>query len=158
MKYLPIRYPRIQKRRLSLITLGALIGTSMLLGGCIDDQKSDVAADLTLEILDISFEEKDGRMVFNHTRKFTESAGVDLTITRGKICVESRQTCVDAYVSYEVEAAGTLVQKNHHVATRLGNDAITFEYWAKDENGFEHKLIQTMLVDGQTATIKKQQP
>ncbi|MTI11329.1 hypothetical protein [Curvivirga aplysinae] len=127
----------------------------LTLSACNDTESKDSPkANLLLDILDISFSVKDGRQVFSHTRVFRETNGVDLVITRGKICVESKKTCVDAFLEYEVEAYGKLIQNNHHVATRQGEDEITFEYWAKDENGHEHKISKTLIVDGEKAAVK----
>lgn len=132
----------------------SLITALFMLSACNEDGKpSGPKAELSLEISDISFDVKDGRQVFNHTRTFIEKNGVDLKITRGKICVESKATCVDAFLEYEVEGNGKLVQSNHHVATRQGQDSITFEYWATDENGYKHQINQTMKVDEQSATV-----
>lgn len=134
----------------------SLLLALLMLNACDEDGvPSGPKANLTLEISNISFDVKDGRQVFNHTRTFIEKNGVDLKITRGKICVESKNTCVDAFLEYEVDGDGKLVQPNHHVATRQGQDIITFEYWATDENGYEHQISQTMEVNEQTATVLK---
>ncbi len=125
----------------------------IMLVGC--DEDSSKKANLTLEISDITIGTKEGRLVVNHTRSFQETNGIDVTITRGKICVESKGTCVDAFVTYEVEGNGTLVQPNHHVATRQEADLIQFEYWAKDDHGFEHKLTKSMKIENGTATVIK---
>lgn len=118
------------------------------------EDKQSLKANLLLDILDISFSVKNDRQVFSHTRIFRETNGIDLVITRGKICVESKKTCVDAFVDYSVDGFGKLVQNNHHVATRQGEDEITFEYWAQDDNGNELKITKTLIVDGKNAAVK----
>ncbi len=108
---------------------------------------------MTLEIVGLGYEFRDGRHRYTHLRRFTESGGVGVTIKRGKVCVLNGEECADALVAYRIDASQTLEQKNHYVATPAAKDIITIHYWAEDDagNAFElHKVVKT---DGETATV-----
>ena len=89
------------------------------------EAKSDGKAQLSLELVDVSYEFRDGRHTYDHNRLFTETGGVGVNITRGKVCVMNGADCVDALVKYRVDASKTLLQKGHHVASPRAQDTIT---------------------------------
>lgn len=137
------------------ILLGLTAG--LLLSGCNDEQ--DLAnvspaagsggekAELSFVVRDFSYEFIDGRHRYTHVREFSETAGVDVTITRGRVCVEQGKTCVDALVTYKVPAGGKFVKEGHYVATRDPADNITIEYWATDSGGNTHLLSAAFKTD-----------
>ena len=77
----------------------------------------------------------DGRHRFTQNRRFLESAGVGVTLTRGKVCVDDGQECVEADVTYRIDAGKELVQPNHYVATLKVPDRAVLQYWGTDDNG-----------------------
>jgi len=111
-------------------------------------------AKLTLEIVGLRHEFRDGRHRYGHLRRFIETGGVGVRITRGKVCVRQGKECADALVDYRVEAGKTLEQPNHYVATPDARDVITLEYWAEDDAGNKLTLKKTIRTDGATATAE----
>ncbi|MCR9221276.1 MAG: hypothetical protein NXI21_13715 [Alphaproteobacteria bacterium] len=114
---------------------------------------ADDEADLALSIDSFSHAVVDDRNRYPHVRRFAETAGVPITIYRGKVCVDEGQECVDACVTYRIEGGTTLVQADHHVATRRDADRITLRYWARDDGGNFHELSATIVTDGPTARL-----
>lgn len=110
-------------------------------------------ARLTLTIADLGHEIVDGRNRYPHSRSFAEANGVPVTIYRGKVCVENGAECADACVSYRIQGGTTLVQANHHVATKADRDRITLHYWARDDGGNFHELNHVIETDGTRAVV-----
>lgn len=138
-------------RRIASIALASVF----LLAAC-DEEKPAVTghAKLTLDLVNISYEFRDGRHTYNHTRRFRETGGVGVNITRGKVCVQNGEDCVDALVEYRIDASETLVQKGHHVATPDVKDTITLHYWAKDDAGNKFELHKVMKTDGEKVVFE----
>ena len=113
----------------------------------------DRKADFSLSLSDFGYTFTEGRHRYPHTRSFAEKSGVPVTIYRGKVCVENGTECADACVGYRVEGGTTLVQANHHVATKLESDHITLHYWARDDAGNFFELRREIDTDGETATV-----
>ena len=104
---------------------------------------------LSLELVKLTYEFKKDRHTYNHDRLFTESGGVGVNITRGKVCVRNGEECVDALVKYRVDASKTLLQQGHHVASPEAKDTITLHYWAEDDAGNKFELHKVMKTDGE---------
>lgn len=113
----------------------------------------DVAGDLSLVIENFGYEFVDGRHRYTHVRRFRETGGVPVTIYRGKVCVANGTECADACVGYRVAAGTTLVQADHHVATKQESDRITLHYWARDDAGNLFELDRVIETDGRTARV-----
>ena len=131
-----------------------LVLALLLLAGCEDDQAggekqaASGKAQVGLELLDMSYALKDGLHTYSHNRLFTETGGFGVEIKRGKVCVLNGEKCVDALVTYRVDASSTLLQKGHHVATPNEKDIITLHYWAEDDAGNKFEFRKTLKTDG----------
>jgi hypothetical protein len=112
-----------------------------------------VKADFTLELANFGYEFVEGRHRYPHTRRFKETAGVPVTIYRGKVCVADGGECADACVGYRIDGDTMLVQADHHVATKRDKDRITIRYWARDDAGNFFELSRVIETDGQEATV-----
>ena len=110
-------------------------------------------ADLSLHFEDFEYKLVDGRHHYAHVRRFRETAGVPVTIYRGRVCVQDGARCAEACVAYRVPADGALVQDEHHVATSRNADRITVEYWARDDAGHFMKLDRTLRTEGREARV-----
>lgn len=132
-----------------------------LLGACKDDTQAKTpvvtpagpSAAVSLDLADFRLEMVEGRHRYMHQRRFSETAGVAATITRGKVCVQNGTECVDALTNYALPANGEFVQPNSHFATPLPQDRITLEYWLTDANGHELTLRRVVETNGGTATV-----
>lgn len=77
----------------------------------------------------------EGRHRFTQTRIFTETGGVGVTITKGKVCVSNGKECVEAEVAYRIDSGKELALQKHYVATETLPDDAKIEYWGVDDNG-----------------------
>lgn len=139
-----------------MVRRAALLLAGLLLFAACDEDSGKAAATpvkgkaaVTLDLINFSYEFRDGRHTYNHDRRFTESGGVGANITRGKVCVRDGAECVDALVDYRVDANQTLLQKGHHVATPMAQDTITLHYWGKDDAGNKFELHKVYKTDGE---------
>lgn len=128
----------------------------LLLAGCEEEQAESPTgkARLALELVEMSYVLKDGLHTYNHNRRFTESGGVGVTIKRGKVCVLNGEKCVDALVTYRVDASKTLLQQGHHVATPKARDTITLHYWVEDDSGNKSELHKVLKTDGEKVVFE----
>lgn len=132
----------------------------LFLAACEDEQaaskKKPVSgkAQLSLDLVEMSYAVKDGLHTYSHNRQFTESGGVGVDIKRGKVCVLNGERCVDALVAYRVDASGTLLQQGHHVATPNAKDTITLHYWAEDDAGNAFELHKVLKTDGEKVVVE----
>ncbi|MEX2616067.1 MAG: hypothetical protein WD767_08235 [Alphaproteobacteria bacterium] len=108
-------------------------------------------AQVRLDLIEFTYEFAAGRHRYNHRRLFTETAGTGVTVTRGKVCVLNGEECADALVNYRIEALQTLEQKGHYVATPVGKDRITLQYWAEDDAGNRFEFTKIVTTDGRIA-------
>ncbi len=92
-------------------------------------------AELRIKIEPVGYLFTDGRHRFTQNRRFTESAGVGVTLTRGRVCVDQGQECVEANVTYRINAGKELLQPNHYIATLNVPDRAMVQYWGSDDNG-----------------------
>lgn len=106
-------------------------------GASADSLKAKKQAQLQLNILPQGYLFIEGRHRFTQTRVFTESAGVGVTITNGKVCVSQGKECVEADVAYRIDSGKELMLQQHYVATETLPDVATIEYWGVDDNGNE---------------------
>jgi hypothetical protein len=111
-------------------------------------------AKVTLDLVDLTYEFRNGRHTYNHNRRFTETGGVAVIISRGKVCVRNGEECVDALVKYRVDASQVLLQKGHHVATPEVKDTITLHYWAEDDAGNKFELHKVLKTDGEKVVFE----
>ncbi len=111
-------------------------------------------ARLRLDLVDFTYEFKEGRHRYSHRRLFTETGGTGVTVVRGKVCVLNGEECADALVNYRIEALQTLEQKNHYVATPAETDRITLQYWAEDDAGNAFEFTKVVNTDGRTAVVE----
>ena len=92
-------------------------------------------ASLSFSIEPIGYLFTEGRHRFTQNRRFTETAGVGVTLTRGRVCVDQGQECVEADVTYRINAGKELIQPNHYIATLNLPDRALVQYWGTDDNG-----------------------
>ena len=104
-------------------------------GASAESLKAKKQAQLALDIEPHGYLFIEGRHRFTQTRHFAESAGVGVTLTRGKVCVSSGKECVEAEVAYRVNAGQKLSLQQHYVATETLPDEAVVEYWGVDDNG-----------------------
>ncbi len=128
------------------LPITVLFAGAVLLAAC--DEPVTGKADLSLELVELTYSFRDGRHTYTHNRQFTETAGVGVDIIRGKVCVLNGEECVDALVKYRVDASQVLLQKGHHVATPAAKDTITLHYWIKDDAGNTLELHKILKTDG----------
>ena len=69
-----------------------------------------------------------GRRKYVHSRRYSESIATGITLQAGKVCVELGKACLSTRVNYLINGGESLVQPNHHVATRLKSDMITIKF------------------------------
>ena len=103
--------------------------------GAIGGATATKQADLRFKIEPIGYLFTDGRHRFTQNRRFTEMAGVGVTLTRGRVCVDQGQECVEANVTYRINAGKELLQPNHYIATLNVPDRAMVQYWGSDDNG-----------------------
>lgn len=111
-------------------------------------------AKLAFELSGLRHELVDGRHIYFHNRSYSESVGTGVTLQAGKVCVELGKACLSARVSYRINGGKSLVQPNHHVATRLERDTITIEYWGKDDAGNDVRVFRTLNVAGNKIDVQ----
>lgn len=130
-------------------------GLAMLTAACEEEPKPVTGkASIVLDLVDMTYAFKDGRHTYTHNRRFTESGGVGANISRGKVCVLNGEECVDALVSYRVDASQVLLQEGHHVATKAAQDTITLHYWVKDDAGNEFEIHKVLKTDGEKVVFE----
>lgn len=139
--------------RIMIIAIAGLL----TLSGCDEDASTSKMvgkAELSLQLLDFTYQFTEKRHRYYHRRLFTESGGVGATIVRGKVCVQNGTDCADALVDYRIDASQTLEQKGHYVATSSDKDRITLHYWAEDDKGNKFELEKIVITDGQKVTVE----
>ena len=104
-------------------------------GASAETLKAKKQAKLALDIEQHGYLFIEGRHRFTQTRHFLESAGVGVTLTKGKVCVSSGKECVEAEVTYRVNAGQKLSLQQHYVATEALPDKAVVQYWGVDDNG-----------------------
>ncbi|MBL4721594.1 MAG: hypothetical protein JKY20_10745 [Alphaproteobacteria bacterium] len=140
-------------------TLAFLAIVAIVLGGCDEDAAPDAKpladkAVMTMDLVNIQYSFKNGRHTYGHIRRFAESAGLGVTLIKGRVCVHNGEECAESLVTYRIEAGAVLDQPNHYVATKLAADVITIEYSGKDDNGNPVVMRRTVRVDNKTATVE----
>lgn len=140
------------------ITTAAVLAAAMFVSACEESAKKpvnpDEKANLSLNMAGFTYSFQDGRHRYTHNREFSESTGVGVVITRGKVCVHSGEECADALVNYRVDGSSKIVQQGHYVATERDTDTITLEYWGKDDNGNEFNLQRVINVADKKANAR----
>jgi hypothetical protein len=128
------------------------------LGACSEEEPGKQIgpgpAKVAFELAELRHEVVDGRHTYFHSRRYSESIGTGVTFQAGKICVELGKACLSARVSYRINGGESLVQPNHHVATRLERDTITIEYWGKDDAGNDVRVSKTLNVAGNEIDVQ----
>jgi hypothetical protein len=128
------------------------------LGACYEEKpKKQIGqgpAKVAFELAELRHEIVDGRHTYFHSRLYSESIGIGVTLQIGKVCVESGKTCLSARVRYRINGGESLVQPNHHVATRLERDTITIEYRGKDDAGNDVSVSKTLNVAGNKIDVQ----
>ena len=110
-------------------------GRPALSSGATGGTTATKQASLEFAVESVGYLFTDGRHRFTQNRRFTETAGVGVTLTRGRVCVDQGQECVEANVTYRIDAGKELLQPNHFVATLNVPDRALVQYWGTDDNG-----------------------
>jgi len=92
-------------------------------------------ASLAMDIQPLGYLFKDGRHRYTHHRVFVESAGIGVTLTSGKVCVNHGKECVSGKINYRIEANSEKSRRDQYVATKSIPDVATVEYDGIDDNG-----------------------
>lgn len=128
------------------------------LGACKEEepekQIGSGPANLTFEIANLRYELVEGRHTYFHSRRYAESIGTGVTLQAGKVCVELGKACLSARVNYRISGGKSLLQKDHHVATRLPQDTIVIEYWGKDDMGQDVRVTKKLNVAGEKFEVE----
>ena len=125
-----------------LIVLGLAFA---ILSAC--DDAPEVRAVLAFVLDEMKYElREDGRNTYHHNRRFVETAGIGVTLSRGEVCVE--QKCEEAEVRYRIDPNSSLVQVEHYVATLLPTDVITIRYSGVGDAGHPVVVTRTLSVNG----------
>ena len=104
-------------------------------------------ADVTLLFSDVVYRLVGGvNHTYTHTRTFTESGGVGVTLSKGRLCYESLGTCDEADVNYRIEGNNELIHENKRFGTTYDKEIFTLHYWGKDDNSHNIYLNQSMCV------------
>jgi len=91
--------------------------------------------------------------VYTHTRTFTESNGVGVTLTQGQVCLQSKLECnPKETANYRIEANNNLIRENEIFWTSENPDVFTLKYWGVDDNGYSVYVEQIMSVSGTSHT------
>lgn len=105
-----------------------------------DEARDAKEAVVTLDIEEVGYLFTEGRHRFTQTRRFAEHAGVGVTLTRGRVCVNEGSDCVEGEIKRRIEPGSELVQNDHFVATKKLPDTATVHYWGVDDNGHPLEL------------------
>ena len=89
--------------------------------------------------------------VYTHTRTFTESNGVRVTLTTAQICFIDYCDPV-GNVNYNIEANGALIRHNEYFYTNEPQNIFMLTYWGTDDNGYSVTVSQNMCVQGTSFT------
>jgi len=91
---------------------------------------------------------------YYHTRTFTETNGVGLTLTQGQLCYDKPAYHCDAQgaVNYRINAGSNLIHTNKEFHTPYIPDKFTLKYWGTDDNGNAVYIEQKMCVNGASFT------
>jgi len=103
-------------------------------------------ADVTLLFSDVVYSWNGTHHIYTHTRTFTESGGVGVTLSKGRLCYESLGTCDEADVNYRIEGNNELIHENKRFGTTYDKEIFTLHYWGKDDNSHNIYLNQSMCV------------
>ena len=139
--------------------LGLLLVPLLFLAACEEEQTEarptpTEPAIIEFALDDLRYEFADGHHKYYHARRYTETAGTGITLTGGKVCFEGGKACLSAMVNYRVDGGKTLVQPDHHVATKRPTDVITIEYWGVDDSGKKIRVKRTLKVAGEKFEVE----
>ena len=116
-------------------------------GASAQSVKAAKKASLALEIEQHGYLFIEGRHRFTQTRHFSESAGVGVTITNGKVCVSQGKECVAAEITYRINGGQGLSLQRHYVATETLPDEAVVSYWGVDDNGNPVSVATTIRLE-----------
>ena len=105
---------------------------------------------LSLQFSDVSYVFQDGLHYYYHTRTFTESNGVGVTLTLGQICSQQGGCDPQGSVNYFISGNGQLIHTNKRFFTPYSSNIFTLTYWGTDENGNPVTVNSSMTVSGST--------
>ncbi len=100
-------------------------------------------AELKLEFTDIEYKKLLKQHTYEHTRLFTETKGVGVTLTNGELCIKSEITCKKAEVNYRIEAGKTFSFQDTFTTNNNFN-SFTLTYDGVDDNGNQLSVTQTL--------------
>jgi len=115
-------------------------------GACVVD--SSGVASLSLGFSGVSYVWQSPQHYYYHTRTFSESNGVGVTLTSGQLCFQSTGECNSAAVNYRIEAGGSLVRSGENFATPTTPDQFTLKYSGTDDNGNSINIQEVVSVSG----------
>ena len=158
MEAQPPDFGRLIENTVGQTKLAIVVLMHTALGACNDKEPEKQIgpgpAQLVFQLGELRHEVIDGRHTYVHSRRYSESIGTGVTLQAGKVCVELGKACLSTRVSYRINGGESLVQPNHHVATRLESDMITIEYWGKDDAGNDVRVSKTLNVSGNKIDVQ----
>jgi hypothetical protein len=114
-------------------TIRSAVGT----GSCV--------ASLSLGFSNINYVWNDPYHYYYHTRTFTESNGVGVTLTWGQLC--SSVGCNSATINRRVDAGGTYIWQDN-LYTSFASEQFTLTYTGTDDNGNPISVQRVVSVSG----------
>jgi len=106
-------------------------------------------ASLSLDFSNINYQWIAPNHYFYHTRTFTESNGVGVTLTEFESCFQSGG-CSSISVNRRIEPNGQLLLNGQSVYTSFASEQFTLTYTGTDDNGNPISIQRVVSVSGTT--------
>lgn len=136
------------------ITCDCTDGYTCTNGNCVSSK-----AVLSLRFSNVQVTYSSGKYTYTHTRTFTETNGVGVTLKKSTICLQ--YGTIDGYnkcdpvpitVNYKIDGNNQLVQTNKKFETKIIPEKFTLTYTGTDDNGNPVLVSQSMTVNGYSWT------
>jgi len=115
---------------------------------CVNGYCVEKTAELSLIFSDVIYDFiNNNEHIYTHTRRFEETNGVGVTLTRGELHYQSGGYD-SATVSYRIEEDDNLIHTNKQFHTTRNSETFTLKYWGTDDNGNPIYVEQVMTVAG----------
>jgi hypothetical protein len=108
------------------------------------------AAVLSLTFSGTVYSSNDPNHVYTHTRTFTETNGVGVTLNERQLCTSS--CSAKESVSHRIEANDNLALTSQTFTTSSSSQTFELRYWGTDDNSNSVYVVQYMCVSGSSFT------
>jgi hypothetical protein len=120
--------------------------------GQVDCEPPKVSA-LSLVFSDVVYEKIGVDHYYYHTRTFTESGGVGVTLNEGEVCPESIGCKGRVSIDYRIGANDKLIHLNKQFNTNQPSNKFVLKYWGVSDNGDNVYVEQSLCVQGSSFFI-----